>query len=361
MATKKVSKSTPVPKSSSKPSGKPLKAPAPAKDSKATKTISKAPASSASSPKKASAPAKKPAPAPAKKPAAPAKKPAPAPAKKPAPVPAKKPAASAKKPAPAPAKKPAPAPAKKPAAAAKKPAPGPAKKPAPAPAKKPAEPAKKPAPVPAKKPAPAPVKKAETEPVADGKPRRDKFGHFIKAGSDATNVEPPKRDAHGHFIRTNPVHEPFGHTTKNLPEPARIAPPPVIHPALPGTKKLVQSEIQELRGMLIADREQLLRVVNHLHHSSLAQSEGINLEEDGTELSSQIFGLNSAADAEDRIRQIDEALRAIDAGTYGYCTICGNMINPARLRALPSAKTCIRCQSEAENKNNGRIFVRGRI
>lgn len=113
--------------------------------------------------------------------------------------------------------------------------------------------------------------------------------------------------------------------------------------------------------MLISDREQLLRVVSNLHGNSLAQSEGINVEEDGTELSSQLFGLNSAADAEERIRQIDEALRAIDAGSYGYCTICGNMINPLRLRALPSAKTCIRCQSAAENHNSGRIAVRGRI
>ncbi len=339
MATKKIRPSDSVSKAAPKTTGKTAGAPVASKAAKTSKPVSKTPA-------------------------------APSTAKKPAPV--KKPASAKKASAPAkksePAKKPAPAkktPAKKQEPAKKA---EPAKK-TPAPVKK-AEPLKKATLVKktesvkkkeAAKKAPEPVKKVEAEATAAATPRRDKFGHFIKPGTDSSNVQPPKRDAHGHFIRTNPVRDSSGRPQKDLPEPVQIAPPPTIHPAPPGTKKLVKAEIQELRDMLIADREQLIRVVNHLHRSSLSQSEGINLEEDGTELASQIFGLNSAADAEDRIRQIDEALRAIDAGTYGYCTICGNMINPLRLRALPSAKTCIRCQSEAEKNNNGRILVRGRI
>ena len=327
MATKKIRPSDLVSKAAPKTTGKTAGAPVASKAAKASKPVSKTPA--APSTAKKPAPVKKP--ASAKKASSPVKKPEPA--KKPAPV---------KK---TPAKKPEPA---KKAEPAKK---------TPAPAKK-TEPAKK---AESAKKAPEPAKKVAVEATAAAKPRRDKFGHFIKPGADSSNVQPPKRDAHGHFIRTNPVRDSSGRPQKDLPEPVQIAPPPTIHPAPPGTKKLVKAEIQELRDMLIADREQLMRVVNHLHRSSLSQSEGINLEEDGTELASQIFGLNSAADAEDRIRQIDEALRAIDAGTYGYCTICGNMINPLRLRALPSAKTCIRCQSEAEKNNNGRILVRGRI
>jgi len=189
---------------------------------------------------------------------------------------------------------------------------------------------------------------------------RDQYGHFLKKDADPNAVPtPPKRDSHGHFLRTNFWKGPG--QSKNLPEPAKIAPVPTIQPAPPGTKKLVQAEILELRDILVQDRAKLARIVENLHGSALALADGINLEEDGTELTSQLFGLRSASDVEERIRQIDEALRAIDAGTYGYCTICGNLINPKRLRALPSAKTCIRCQSAAENQVNGRIFVQGRI
>jgi len=43
------------------------------------------------------------------------------------------------------------------------------------------------------------------------------------------------------------------------------------------------------------------------------------------------------------IRQLQEAIARIDAGTYDLCTICGKSIAPARLAALPYANTCITC------------------
>lgn len=149
--------------------------------------------------------------------------------------------------------------------------------------------------------------------------------------------------------------------TKVLPTPAEVTPPPTIHPALPGTKKIQKVEILELRKALVEDREELLKVIQNLHSDALEQAEGTNLEEDGTEIFSQLVNLNSASDKELRIRQIDEAIRAIDEGHYGNCSMCGRMINPERLRALPSAKTCIRCQSELDAQNSGRVSYRGRL
>ena len=41
--------------------------------------------------------------------------------------------------------------------------------------------------------------------------------------------------------------------------------------------------------------------------------------------------------------RVDAALRAIDAGTYGTCTSCGNPIARERLEAIPWSSTCIDC------------------
>lgn len=43
------------------------------------------------------------------------------------------------------------------------------------------------------------------------------------------------------------------------------------------------------------------------------------------------------------IKQINDALREIDQGTYGICTRCGVHIDPARLEILPFATTCVKC------------------
>jgi DnaK suppressor protein len=43
------------------------------------------------------------------------------------------------------------------------------------------------------------------------------------------------------------------------------------------------------------------------------------------------------------IRQIEAALKRISKGTYGTCAKCGEPIDPRRLKALPTAATCIPC------------------
>ena len=48
------------------------------------------------------------------------------------------------------------------------------------------------------------------------------------------------------------------------------------------------------------------------------------------------------------ISKIREALDRIDAGTYGYCDLCGGEINEKRLKARPVTTMCIACKSSAE-------------
>ena len=54
------------------------------------------------------------------------------------------------------------------------------------------------------------------------------------------------------------------------------------------------------------------------------------------------------------VRDIEAARRRIAAGTYGVCTDCGGEIGYDRLQAYPTAKRCIRCQTEHEQKRAAR-------
>lgn len=66
-------------------------------------------------------------------------------------------------------------------------------------------------------------------------------------------------------------------------------------------------------------------------------------EEQAQELENEevVEGLDASALAQ--IAQIDIALAAIEAGTYGICVDCELPIAPARLKALPYATRCIAC------------------
>ncbi len=48
------------------------------------------------------------------------------------------------------------------------------------------------------------------------------------------------------------------------------------------------------------------------------------------------------------LAQIDEALKRIDAGTFGSCQQCGDEIAEARIKAFPFTTLCIDCKSELE-------------
>jgi DnaK suppressor protein len=46
------------------------------------------------------------------------------------------------------------------------------------------------------------------------------------------------------------------------------------------------------------------------------------------------------------LQAIEEALRRIDAGTYGICRDCGEPIAEARLHAIPWTRVCISCKEK---------------
>jgi RNA polymerase-binding protein DksA len=44
-----------------------------------------------------------------------------------------------------------------------------------------------------------------------------------------------------------------------------------------------------------------------------------------------------------RLADVEAAVRAVEAGTYGICETCGRPIAAERLAARPAARTCIDC------------------
>ena len=42
------------------------------------------------------------------------------------------------------------------------------------------------------------------------------------------------------------------------------------------------------------------------------------------------------------LRDLEDALAKLDAGTYGVCETCGDPIGDARLEAMPAARFCIK-------------------
>ena len=50
----------------------------------------------------------------------------------------------------------------------------------------------------------------------------------------------------------------------------------------------------------------------------------------------------------ERANRLAEALERLRGGDYGTCEECEEPIAPARLRAMPEVRTCVRCQDRLE-------------
>jgi len=52
----------------------------------------------------------------------------------------------------------------------------------------------------------------------------------------------------------------------------------------------------------------------------------------------------------EHLADLDSALEALRAGTYGTCENCGGPIGKARLQAFPRATFCVTCKQRQERR-----------
>lgn len=53
------------------------------------------------------------------------------------------------------------------------------------------------------------------------------------------------------------------------------------------------------------------------------------------------------------LREVEAAIGRLRDGRYGKCAECGADIDPERLRVNPTARRCIRCQTQREQAGRG--------
>jgi RNA polymerase-binding protein DksA len=95
-----------------------------------------------------------------------------------------------------------------------------------------------------------------------------------------------------------------------------------------------------LKARLSELRTHRAKVDRELHKLLPADSEDQAIELENQEALEAIDKTETT-----EILQIEGALRRISEGTYGTCAKCGEPIDPRRLKALPTAATCISCST----------------
>lgn len=116
------------------------------------------------------------------------------------------------------------------------------------------------------------------------------------------------------------------------------------------TESLQPAEIAALRESLLRERQALAcHYQEEMHAAREIQEEGGEDEEELASMDADRTFLFAMGESDrERVEEIEEALRRIDQGTYGFCQFTGEPIPLERLREIPWARYCTRHQSLAE-------------
>lgn len=127
-------------------------------------------------------------------------------------------------------------------------------------------------------------------------------------------------------------------------------------PVLDGEDPWTQDEVDEVREDLVFDVQRMERAIR------TAEKGLERLFDDGTEgagrdpadVGSTNFErdqeMSLVQNARDMLDQAQNALRRLDAGTYGWCEVCGEPIGKDRLIAFPRATLCMTCKQREERR-----------
>ena len=115
--------------------------------------------------------------------------------------------------------------------------------------------------------------------------------------------------------------------------------------------KARSKRIEDLREYLHAE---LLRLRHEITSIATEGQEstgyGNHMADDGSASFEQAKSVALRSGLEGRLFDVQSALNRMENGTYGFCQLCGQHVDPARLKAIPSAGLCYKCQSHVDSR-----------
>jgi DnaK suppressor protein len=125
-------------------------------------------------------------------------------------------------------------------------------------------------------------------------------------------------------------------------------------------KKHDKKSLALFKKMLIRRKEEINDEINHISSDTLKQSQkeasgdisgySYHMADVATDNYDREFSLGLAGNERDILYEIDAALQKIKDGTFGLCEECERLISKTRLKVVPYAKLCIKCQEVREKK-----------
>ncbi len=125
-------------------------------------------------------------------------------------------------------------------------------------------------------------------------------------------------------------------------------------------KKFNKKELGEFKKLILKRKDETLEDINHISDDTLKKSlkdasgdisgYAYHMADMATDAYDREFSLGLASNQRELLYVLEDALKKIEEGTFGICEECDAAITKTRLKAIPYARFCVKCQAKMEKK-----------
>ncbi len=112
--------------------------------------------------------------------------------------------------------------------------------------------------------------------------------------------------------------------------------------------------LEQMKARLLKDKEGLETELSKFAHRNTKAAEtdfesdfpnlGDKDDENAAEVAQFSNNLSLESELEKALRDVEKALKSIEADAYGMCKYCKQEIDELRLKARPTSSSCIQCK-----------------
>ncbi len=126
-------------------------------------------------------------------------------------------------------------------------------------------------------------------------------------------------------------------------------------------KKLDKKTAQFYKNLLLEKRDEIVGDISHISEETLKKSQKdasgdisgytFHMADVATDNYDREFSLGLASKERGVLYEINNALQKLRDGGFGLCEICKKPISKIRLKAVPYATLCLKCQQAREKRS----------
>ncbi|MDO8662067.1 MAG: TraR/DksA family transcriptional regulator [Candidatus Omnitrophota bacterium] len=124
--------------------------------------------------------------------------------------------------------------------------------------------------------------------------------------------------------------------------------------------KFAKKDLNEFKKIILKRKEEIDDEIKHISNDTLKKSQKdasgdisgytYHMADVATDNYDREFSLGLASNDRQSLYDLNDALKRIEDGIFGICEDCKRLITKVRLKAVPQARLCVKCQEKKEKR-----------